>query len=208
MATMNYSVITRATCEPSYRETALELMGGFADDLKHKAEAALVRYGYFGTGPGAGDLFFVQNYQDLAGFDKAQEVYATSSSYNSFFQSGKVCIVLRNIIKILPISFESPIDPSPKYLVLTKAAADPVNKDAAIDHVQKATGILSENGALTVRYGQIITGSNVGQLLLAVSYPSLDAIEKTYDALNESAVFIDLHQLVDVNRREIIRLMG
>ena len=205
---MNYSVITRATCEPSYKETALELMGGFANDLRDQAAAALVRYGYFGTGPGAGDLFFVQNYQELAGFDKAQEVYASSSSYNSFFQSGKVCIVLRNIIKILPISFESPPDASPKYLVLTKAATDPANKDAAIDHVQRATGILSENGALTVRYGQIITGSNVGQFLLAVSYPSLDAVEKTYDALNESQVFKDLHNIVNVNRREIIRLMG
>ena len=205
---MNYSVITRATCEASYRESALELMGGFADDLRGQAAAALVRYGYFGTGPGAGDLFFVQNYQDLAGFDKAQEVYASSSSYKSLFQSAKVSIVLRNIIKILPISFESASAPSPKYLVLTKAAADPANKDAAIDHVQQATGILSENGALTVRYGQIITGSNVGQLLLAVSYPSMGSIERTYDALNESQIFRDLHQLVDVNRREIIRLVG
>ena len=208
MSEMNYSVITRATCEASYRESALELMGGFADDLRGQAAAALVRYGYFGTGPGAGDLFFVQNYQDLAGFDKAQEVYASSSSYKSLFQSAKVSIVLRNIIKILPISFESASAPSPKYLVLTKAAADPANKDAAIDHVQQATGILSENGALTVRYGQIITGSNVGQLLLAVSYPSMEAIERTYDALNESQIFRDLHQLVDVNRREIIRLVG
>ena len=205
---MNYSVITRATCDASYKETALKLMDGFANDLRDQAAAALVRYGYFGTGPGAGDLFFVQNYQDLAGFDKAQEVYASSSSYKSFFQSGKVSIVLRNIIKILPISFESVSDPSPKYLVLTKATADPANKDAAIKHVQEATGILSENGALTVRYGQIITGSNVGQLLLAVSYPSMEAIERTYDALNESQIFRDLHQLVDVNRREIIRLVG
>ena len=38
--------------------------------------------------------------------------------------------------------------------------------------------------------------------------PSLDAIEKTYDALNESQVFKDLHNIVDVNRREIIRLIG
>ena len=183
-------------------------MDGFANDLRDQAEAALVRYGYFGTGSGAGDLFFVQNYQDLSGFDKAQEVYATSSSYKSFFQSGKVCIVLRNIIKIFPISFESAPDSSPKYLVLTKAAVDPANKDAAINHVQEATGILSESGALTVRYGHIITGSNVGQLLLAVSYPSMESIEKTYDALNESQIFRDLHQLVDVNRREIIRLVG
>ena len=143
---MNYSVITRATCEASYRESALELMGGFADDLREQAAAELVRYGYFGTGPGAGDLFFVQNYQDLAGFDKAQEVYASSSSYKSFFQSGKASIVLRNIIKILPISFESASAPSPKYLVLTKAAADPANKDSAINHVQQAAGISSENG--------------------------------------------------------------
>ena len=39
---MNYSVITRATCEPSYKETALELMGGFANDLRDQAAAALV----------------------------------------------------------------------------------------------------------------------------------------------------------------------
>ena len=208
MTTLNYGVITRAHCEPSYRETALELMGGFASDLKEQAGTELVRYGYFGTGQGAGDLLFVQLYQDLAGFDKAQEVYATSSSYNSLVKSGKICINLRNIVKILPVDFPSPADLSPKYLVFTKGSVDPAQRDTAVEHVQQATGILSENGALTVRYGQIMTGSNVGHLLLAVTYPSMDAIEKTYDALNESKVFKDLHNTVDIDRREIIRLIG
>jgi len=208
MTNANYGVITRASCEPSYKETALELLGGFAKDLRERAGAELVRYGYFGTGQGAGDLLFVQLYENLGGFDKAQEVYASSASYKSFFQSGKVSLKLRNIVKILPIAFETPPNPSPKYLVFTKGAADPENKNAAVDHIQQATGILSENGALTARFGQIITGSNVGQLLLAVTYPSLDAIEKTYDALNESQIFKDLHKVVDVNQREIIRLIG
>ena len=205
---MNYSVITRASCEASYKETALELMDGFANDLRDQAEAALVRYGYFGTGLGAGDLFFVQNYRDLAGFDKAQDVYATSPSYKSFFQSGKVSIALRNIIKIIPITFEATPDSNPKYLVLTKGATNPANKDEVVNHLQQATGLFSENGALTLRFGQIITGGNVGQMLLAASYPSMEAIEKTYDALNGSQIFKDLYQLVDVNRREIIRLIG
>ena len=93
-------------------------------------------------------------------------------------------------------------------MVFTKAAIDPENRDAAIDHLSQVAHIFSDNGALTLRYGQLITGSNVGQYLVAATYPSLDAIEQTYDVLNENQVFRNLVTIADVNRREIVRLMS
>ena len=208
MSSINYGVITLADCNPSYRDTAFDLMRTFANELKDQASAEIVRYGYFGTGADAGALVFTQLYQDLSGFDKAQEVYGGSGAYKSLIQSGNVNVILRNIVKIIPIEFNSHTQPNPKYMVFTKAAIDPENKDAAIDHLSQVAHIFSDNGALTLRYGQLITGSNVGQYLVAATYPSLDAIEKTYDVLNENKVFRNLVTIADVNRREIIRLMS
>ena len=208
MSNINYGVITSATCDPSYRDTAFDLMGTFAQELKEQAGAEIVRYGYFGTGSDAGALVFTQLYQDLSGFDTAQDVYGGSGAYKSLIQSGKVNVILRNIVKIIPIEFNANPQPNPKYMVFTKAAINPENRDAAIDHLSQVAHIFSDNGALTLRYGQLITGSNVGQYLVAATYPSLDAIEQTYDILNENQVFRNLVTIADVNRREIVRLVS
>ncbi|MBM09989.1 MAG: hypothetical protein CMF69_10530 [Magnetovibrio sp.] len=208
MSDINYGVITLADCEPSYRDTAFNFMATFARDLKDQAGVKIVRYGYFGTGSDAGALVFTQLYQDLNGFDEAQAVYAGSEAYQSLIRSGKVNVILRNIVKIIPIEFNACTELSPKYMVFTKAAMDPVNRDAAINHLSQVAHIFSDNGALTLRYGQLITGSNVGQYLVAATYPSLEAIEKTYDVLNENLVFRNLVTIANVNRREIVRLIS
>lgn len=208
MPNINYGIITTADCEPAYRVTAFDLMATFAGELKKQANAEIVRYGYFGTGSDAGALVFTQLYKDLSCFDKAQQVYTGSSAYKALIESGKVCIILRNIVKMIPIDFNPNTHGEPKYMVFTKAGVDAQNRDAAIDHLTQLAHIFSENGALTLRFGQLITGSNVGQYLLAVSYPSMDAIEKTYDTLNEDPVYRSMVTKVSVNRREIVRLMS
>ena len=40
---------------------------------------------------------------------------------------------------------------------------------------------------MLLRYGTLVTGSNAGKRLLGVTYPSMDAIEKTYDGLRASS---------------------
>ena len=208
MAGINYGVVTSAECDPSYRATAFELLATFASEVQSQAGAEIVRYGYFGTGSDAGALVFTQLYQDLNGFDKAQEVYSGSSAYKSLIESGKVSIILRNIVKMVPIDFQAKEQADLKYMVFTKAEISPENKNAAMEQLSQLSNVFSESGALTLRFGQLITGSNVGQYLLAVTYPSMDAIERTYEELYGSSVYQNMVKTVAVNRREIVRLMS
>ena len=208
MTTINYGIVTLANCEPSYRETAFGLMSKFGEELKSDAGALVVRYGYFGTGLDAGALVFTQLYEDLDGFDKAQNVYSDSGFYKSLIESGKVSVIMRNIVRMVPIEFTPGSDNDPKYMVFTKAKIMLEDKNSAMDGVAQIAKVFSDNGAITLRFGQLITGSSVGEYLLAVSYPSMDSIEKTYDELNENLNYKNLVNKVDVNRREIVRLMS
>ena len=208
MTEINYGVVTVADCEPEYRETAFGLMTDFAEQLKSEAGAEIVRYGYFGTGSNAGALVFTQLYRDLSGFDKAQEVYAGSSSYQSLISSGQVSVILRNIVKMIPVEFNKYTTDTPKYMVFTKAVINPEDKVSVISDMAHLSGLFSENGAATLRFGQLITGSNVGQYLLAVTYPAMENIEKAYDALNDDATYKSLASKVNINRREIVRLVS
>ena len=44
--------------------------------------------------------------------------------------------------------------------------------------------------------------------LLGATYPSMDAIEKTYDALRSSAIYEKILTEVDLDMRNIIRFAG
>ena len=68
--------------------------------------------------------------------------------------------------------------------------------------------IFERNGAMLMRYGTLITGSNAGKRLAGVTYPSMDAIEKTYDGLRASGDYRKLLNEAHVIRREIVRFAG
>ena len=75
MPDMNYVVVTAAECPVEKRAMAVEKMSGFADDLKSQAGTIHTRFGILMTGSNPGSLIFVQSYESLSGFEKAQEVY-------------------------------------------------------------------------------------------------------------------------------------
>ena len=52
-----------------------------------------------------------------------------------------------------------------------------------------------------------MTGSNAGNRLLVVTYPSLAAVEKAYDGLGADPRYQALLEKVDVNMRNIVRLV-
>ena len=68
--------------------------------------------------------------------------------------------------------------------------------------------IFANSGALTMRLGRIMTGSNPGGYMLGVSYPSLATVEATYDRLGADASFAAFSNKIDINMRSIIRLHG
>ena len=203
MADANYFVITVAKCDPTYVPTAMEQIGSVIDDLKSKAGALVVRAGIITTGEQAGSLALFQAYEGMGGFEKALDVYAASSDYGAMMASGKVSVVMRNLVKMHAVPFDQNVAETPKFIVLTRATA----ADTMIDTVTQLAPIFAECGALTLRYGTLVTGSNAGNRLLGVTYPSMTAIEKTYDALAADATYQAALSSFNVNLRVIVRVV-
>ena len=203
MADANYFVITVAKCDPTYVATAMEQIRSVIDDLKSKAGAIVVRAGIITTGEQAGSLALFQAYEGMGGFEKALDVYAASSDYAAMMASGKVSVVMRNLLKIHAVPFDQNTTKTPKFIVLTRVTA----ADTMIDTVTQLAPIFADGGALTLRYGTLVTGSNAGNRLLGVTYPSMAAIEKTYDALTADAAYQAALSSFNVNLRAIVRVM-
>ena len=201
MAESKFMVVVAAKCDASFRQEALQNMSAFAAFLKAKAGALTVRYGAIGTGPNAGNLIMFQGYEDMNAIENAWNKHQDSADYNNMMASGKMSVVVRNIIRLHPLSIEDTTDAHPKYGVLIKFnSIDPM-----IDEVTKIGQVFKDNGALTFRYGTLSTGSDAGHRVFGVTYPSMDSIEKAYDAANADAIYQKVLSAVDVDFRNIIR---
>jgi len=203
MSNAKYMMSTVAACEPSYVAQALKHVGAFVGDLVSKAGSVGVRYGVVATGEHAGSLVLFQSYEDLTGIDKAFQVYAESSDYQAVISSGKLSVSFRNIIKLEDINVSNPSTDTPKYGVVTRFSGP-----LFLDQMSEMIPLWEDNGAMLMRYGTLVTGSQAGMRLLGATYPSMDAIEKTYDALRSSAIYEKILTEVDLDMRNIIRFAG
>jgi quinol monooxygenase YgiN len=194
-------VVVAAKCDASFRQEALQNMSAFASFLKAKAGALTVRYGAIGTGPNAGNLIMFQGYEDMNAIENAWDKHQDSADYNNMMASDKISVVVRNIIRLHPLSIEDTTDAHPKYGVLIKFNSS----DSMIDEVTKIGQVFKDNGALTFRYGTLSTGSDAGHRVFGVTYPSMDSIEKAYDAANADTIYQKALSTVDVDFRNIIR---
>ena len=89
----------------------------------------------------------------------------------------------------------------------TRAEASMSDKEKFLDCVNDTSSCFKDNGALTLRFGNLLTGSNVGNYLLGVGYPSMEAIEKTYDELSANSSYKKLMTFAKVNMRNIIKIL-
>ena len=206
MSNTNYVIMTVASVDFSYRETMTKLMSSYSKDLIAKAGAKGTRFGSIGTGEHAGSLLFIQFYDDLNGYQKGLEMQGNSSQFKEIMSSGKANIYLRNIATSLQTKFEQSSE-HPKYIVITRAEAAMSDKDKFLNCINNTASCFKDNGALTLRFGNLLTGSNVGNYLLGVGYPSMEAIEKTYDELMVNSSYKELMTLAKVNMRNIIKIL-
>ena len=206
MSDTNYVILTVASVDFGYRETMTKLMSSYSKDLIENAGARGTRFGSIGTGEHAGSLIFIQFYDDLNGYQKALEVQANSNDFKEIMNSGKANIYLRNIATSLPTKFDNSSE-NPKYIVITRAESSMSNKDKFLNCVNETSSCFKDNGALTLRFGNLLTGSNVGNYLLGVGYPSMEAIEKTYDELLAHSSYKELMTFAKVNMRNIIKII-
>jgi hypothetical protein len=202
--TANYTVITVAACEPAYAQEALGHVGTFVGELIENANCVGARYGVVGTGADVGSLILFQSYSSLGDIEKVFDVYAASSAYQAVITSGKISVTLRNIVKLDDVQLSNPSTDTPSYGVVTIIGGSSLTSE----RVKGFVPIFEQNGAMLMRFGTLITGSNAGKRLLGVTYPSMAAIEKTYDGLRASADYQSLMSEVTLERREIIRFVG
>lgn len=132
------------------------------------------------------------------------DVYAASSAYQTIINSGKISVTRRNIVKLEDVQLSNPSTDAPKYGVVTVLDAPNLTNESMAGLVP----IFEQSGAMLMRYGTLITGSNAGKRIAAVAYPSMDAIEKTYDGLRASGDYRKLLNEATLFRREIIRFAG
>ena len=206
MSDTGYVILTVASVDFSYRETMTKLMSQHSKDLITNAGVKGTRFGSIGTGEHAGSLIFIQFYDELNGYQKAMEFQSESPVFKEIMDSGKVNVYLRNIATSLPTKFENSTE-HPKYIVITRAEAAMSDKDKFLNCINDTTSCFKDNGAITLRFGNLLTGSNVGNYLLGVGYPSMEAIEKTYDELLAHNSYRELMTFAKVNMRNIIKIL-
>lgn len=204
MPATNYTMITVAKVSPGFLEQAVQHTGALAEELKASAGAVITRYGVIATGQHAGSLILIQGYTELNGIDAAFGVYGGSDNYSALINSGELSVTLRNILKVEPVELSNQSAEVPAYGVLTRWGA----ADAMVERMTPMVPLFEDNGAMFMRYWTIMTGSNAGRRLLAVGYPSMDAIEKTYDALRGSADYQSMVADIEIDFRDIVRIAG
>ena len=204
MSSPKYTMVTLAAVDSDFLNDALDHTGGLAEELKSSAGAMITRYGVVATGGHAGSIILLQGYSELNGIDAAFNVYGQSDHYQALIGSGKLSVTLRNILKVEAVELKNQSTAVPAYGVMTRWSAD----DAMIARMNDMVHLFEDNGAMFMRYWTIMTGSDAGHRLLAVGYPSMDAIEKTYDALRGSADYQSMVNDIDIEYRDIIRIAG
>ena len=206
MSDTNYVILTVASVNFSYREAMTKLMSQHSKDLIAKAGARGTRFGSIGTGEHAGSLIFIQFYDELKDYEKAMDFQAESPVFKEIMDSGKVNVYLRNIATSLPTKFDNSGE-HPKYIVISRAEAAISDKTKFLDCINDTVSCFKDNGAVTLRFGNLLTGSNAGNFLLGVGYPSMEAIEKTYDELLVHSSYKELMNFAKMNMRNIIKIL-
>jgi len=202
MKSPNYCITTVAECQSKSLPKNLELCRQLKTYLEDKVTNTSIYFGVLTTGKYAGALAYFENYPTLRDFEHAFEIYQDSSYYQRLFDGETTSIKSSNFIKYSPVSYEQDLKVKGRYLVLTRVKTD----RSMLTSINKLAPIFSGTGALTYRLGSIITGENAGNELLAVSYRSMEQIEKAYDLLANNSDYVHLVNNVTVNSRNIVKL--
>ena len=199
-----FCVITVAECDANYLSRALELTRELKNEIEEKGNPVSIRAGTLITGYYAGAMAFFQNYLTLSDFEQSYEILQASWHYQSLFKSGAAKVASRNLIKFSPVEYEENLIVEAQYLVLTRVRT----LGSMLPSINRLAPVFSKTGALSYRLGSIMTGNNVGNELLGVSYKSMNQIETAYDLLADNLDYKDLLKNVTVKARNIVKLVS
>ena len=204
MSSPKYMMVTVAKCAPQQYGKAIGHLEGLANDLKSDAGAVTTRHGIMATGEHTGQLLLFQTYTEMNGIDRAFGVYEKSASYKGLVEDIGVSVTLRNILRIEELGLQKPSTDVPAYGVVTRA----ISRRLEMDRMAAIVPHFENNGAMIFRYCTILTGPAAGHRLLVVGYPSMDSVEKTYDALRGSSENDAILETHEIEWRNIIRITG
>lgn len=207
MSTPKFFTITAATCPAASRSGALNELANFAQDCRQNG-AVRVTYGSVISGRYPGALIQVNFFEDLRGFESVMNMIPQSSAYSRMVNDHSVAPFARNVFRGKPIEFEPKLEPTPRYLMLTRAHRRSLEEAAMLEMLNKTAPVFKSAGAQTMRMGQMITGSDLGTYMLGVTYPDMSAIERTYDALANSPEYGQLMNGLEVDMRSITKIAG
>ncbi|PRY26384.1 hypothetical protein CLV78_101479 [Aliiruegeria haliotis] len=203
MADVNFMTATVAHVDSDYVDTAFGHCETIANDLRGSA-AATARYGMLQTGDWTSHIIFLASYKTAADVEKGWDTIAASAGFRAMAADGKSQIKLRNVVRLSDVSIPVKASTGPGYGVITRlGSATPM-----VDEIRELLPIFIDNGAQILRYGTLVTGSAAGRRLMAVGYPSMAAIDATYEALMASEGYKSIMAQVELDFRNIVRLAG
>ena len=136
----------------------------------------------------------------MADIETVYDKMPTQPVYGELFSTGNMELTGRGIARIL--HRESGSSGDLKYMVLKIFSSE----TEMLDEAKKVIGIFMANGALSCGYATIGAGHSVGDRLMGVRYPSLDAIQKAYEAAREDADYKSALSNAEVHFRNVLRL--
>jgi hypothetical protein len=201
----NFYVNTVGAVSSTRLSEAIDLGKVLAEESK-AAGSVRASIGTIMTGNNAGSVVFQQFFNSLNDFANVMDAFAVSNTYGEIIQTG-LKVTMRNVAKFCDVPFNAPENPTRKYVVLTRGTSH-VSQSELIDLIAEAAPMFADSGAQTFRLAQIMTGNNVGDFLLGVTYPSMAQIEVTYDTIGTSLVASKIYAALDVNLRTIIKIQA
>ena len=195
----NFCTVSRAKPKAGYAATAIEKLKTLSDFSKANG-AIHADIGAVQTGLNVGSILAIQFFEKMADIEKVYDKMPTQPVYEELFSTGNMELTGRGIARILHREAGSSVDA--KYMVLTKFSSE----TEMLDEAKKVMGIFMANGALSCGYATIGAGHSVGDRLMGVRYPSLDAIQKAYEAAREDADYKSALSNAEVHFRNVLRL--
>ena len=195
----NFCTISRAKPKAGYAATAIEKLKTLSDFSKANG-AIHADIGAVQTGLNVGSILAIQFFEKMADIEKVYDKMPTQPVYEELFSTGNMELTGRGIARILHREAGSSVDA--KYMVLTKFSSE----TEMLDEAKKVMGIFMANGALSCGYARIGAGHSVGDRLMGVRYPSLDAIQKAYEVARENTDYKSALSNAEVHFRNVLRL--
>ena len=147
----------------------------------------------------------IQFFDSMANAESVYDAFGNDPTYSETMQSGKFEIMQRGLMKIHLEGGDFSSSEQLKYLSLTIGTAD----EPQINAITRFSDVLTTNGAITAPYGTSFIGDYAdGKThIFGATYPSLSAIQNTYDAVLEDGAAAELYKVVSVQRRQLLRLL-